>query len=410
MATITFTDSIDGDFEPGIGAVNPTTSSDQQADPILLSLTSYARLTVKVPPPGAPINNRRTAPNVYVSVPEPILINGVPKVPLTLGRPVISGQALAGIGHMRGFPNPDPVYSDGAWVVPPPASPAGSAFLRWSVNDLADPVDFANQRYLLGIADSRDGTTGYPANAQDWYTGAGSTLHIPWLSTYPFKPWVQAHTHYGKDGSQVVVERAVHFTPQRCSHMAMDFGDFLAPPFTVLITCIVTADAPPGYANCLFDAGNIATGLTPSQLDSIYNNGVQAPIAIPGEALGCRNSIKTTTGGMYAFNDPSPNTRLGRTYFPNNYKPKVLAWVVNGSSSNLYVRDTKYRELSTISYANHGPQRLWIMGRISGALSPDYGCSMAVFEIRAWDAPLTEAQLDAQYAQLSSTWKFDSYV
>src|SRR4051794_36791850 len=94
-----------------------------------------------------------------------------------------------GVGHVRLFADPDPVWNGTIWTTPPPSAPAGSQFIRWTARSLPDPAAQGGE-YLLGTRSSVDGTSGLPSGAASWAATPGSDDAIAWNSDYPFKPRV----------------------------------------------------------------------------------------------------------------------------------------------------------------------------------------------------------------------------
>lgn len=399
-------DSISGTFVAGVGVITPTIESTTQVEPIVGTLEAHARLTLSIPRPQRPALSHRTVAGLSFTAVTPAIVKGRPKVPRLWGKMIPGGSALAGVGHLRGFADPDPVWGGSSWTTPPPDAPVGSNFIRWSARQLPSP---GGSSYLLGSPSSLDGTSGIASGKQQWSSTPGSDFSIPWQSAYPFKPTVQSHIHYGMDGSTYTETAGVHFTTGGVTHMWADFGTILTPPFTILLAGVVTAFRTKSYWNWMFDAGeNPNSDLTAAQRADIYAHGVRDPIALT-ESYGYRTGLRVGHTQVQAFNDVTPTTKIARVPYAHTIKPKVFSFVVDGSNSLLQVQDVRGLRKRAIRLTNHGAQRLMVMGRRTNILSPLDACAMVVFEVRAWDKALSSDQLDGQYQQLASTWKYHSY-
>lgn len=407
MGAHTFTiTGMAGTFDAGIGTSTPVEESAQQVNPVITVVDAHARLSVGVGTPAEPELVMRATAGVSLAMPDPFYINGQASVPKYSGRAKAIGDAITGIGHIRSFADPDPVWTGTGWEPEPPTVPAGSNFIRWTARQLPDPAAQGG-KYLLGTRVADDGTLGLPAGAEQWNADDGSDFAIPWQSAWPFKPWVQAHVHYGEDGFIHTVDRAVHLTPHRCAHMWGDLGSILAPPFTVLAVVLVTDFPGRGYLNYLFDAGG-APAISDAQRGRIWAHGVRGDLAL-AEAEGYRNVVRIGREQVQAFNDPAPAGRIARAPFEHTLKPKVIALKVAGVNSRLFVAGSGGTKSRTVSLGNLGEQRLWLLGRKNGRISSDSAASIVVFEIRMWDQPLSDDDLEAQFDQLSSTWNFQAY-
>lgn len=392
---------------PESGAVLP-----DQVEPVVASMVAKARLTPHafVHGPWPPLAAPRARKGVYMSMPTPAVIAGKPVVPKVFGHIALTGTALTGSGHMRGFADPDPVWDGSEWTTPPPAAPAGSNFVRWTARSLPDPAGFPGGRYLLGHRTAEDGTSSLSSGVESWPSTPGSDYAIPWLSAYPFKPLVQSHIHYGPDGAIHTVDRAVHLFTHRLAHMWADFGTLMTPPFTMIwvgVVLHVPGLTPMSY---LFDSGYDPTpALSAAQKASIYSRGASGLIRL-SENEGYRNALRIGNHQAQTFNDMTLQAgRIGRVPFTHTLKPKMICMIVNGASSRLVVYDTSRVYERKFTLTNHGAQRLWLMGRANGRLDPLRAASAAIFEMRVWDQALADVHLEAQFDQLSATWHFASY-
>lgn len=410
MAAVTFSDvNLDGTYAPGVGAVDPVTSSPTQVDPVIGVLTARARLSLDVPRPAPPALTRTVSMAVSMTMPTPAIHRGKPHIPKLWAKLGITARAISGPDHLTGFDDPDPIWDGSGWVVPPPVPKAGGHLVRWTVRDLPDPITHGGA-YLLGTRSTLDGTSGLPAGVDQWDSSGGSDFSIPWQSAYPFKPTVHAHWHYGWDGIVIHERIGVHFTGAAIEHMWADFGTVMTPPFTILVVGVVTDFPRRDSYGFFFDAGSDQRGvLSAGQKLAIFKRRQNAPIKV-SESLGYRNALRVGRTQLQAFNDTSPGTRTLRAPYTHKLKPKLFAMVVAGGNSLLYVRDTRQRHVKRQTLAGHGNQRDWLLGRANGVLDEDKASNMVVFEIRAWDSALDADDLDKQYGPLSSTWRFHAYA
>lgn len=411
MGDHVFTGSFDGTFDVTAGTTTSGLTLPSQVQPVVASLASGARLNPRSSTATPPLISPRPRASLGLvqTMPTPVILAGKPYLPKIYGTIGVTGNAHAGVGHLRGFPDPDPVWDGTEWTVPPPAAPAGANFVRWTVRDLPNPGTVTGGRYLLGHRVTNDGTDTLPAGAEQWDSSPGSDFDIPWQSAWPFKPVVQPHVHYGPDGDVHTIGAGITFHTHRVGHMWADMGSLLTPPFTMLFVGVMLDFPSKSYLNYIFDAGfDPDTAVTTAQRTSIYRLGASGNITL-SEAEGYRNALRVGTNQVQMFNDPTPTTRLVRVPFTSTLKPKMIAMVVNGASSMLAVFDNSRRLHRPISLASHGAQRLWVLGRANGIISVARSCNAVAFEIRAWDKALTLAHLEAQFAQLRSTWDFAGY-
>jgi hypothetical protein len=89
----------------------------------------------------------------------------------------------------------------------------------------------------------------------------------------------------------------------------------------------------------------------------------------------------------------------------------MYAAIFNGSQSKLAAYDPFGKFIAAGDVRNQWDytHQLVVLGRERDWISQRRAANMLVFEIRYWHRALTLADLDAQYAQLSSTHQFDAY-
>jgi hypothetical protein len=124
------------------------------------------------------------------------------------------------------------------------------------------------------------------------------------------------------------------------------------------------------------------------------------------ENLGYRNLLAVNRGGLYLGSRTGTNIKAS---FPNSAKARMFFGVFNGAASLVgnYSPHGKFKRAGRI--AGGGAHRYYTLGRANGWLGLDYASHLVVFEIRFWRKALSAAELEGQYGQLSSTWKFGAY-
>lgn len=406
-----FTGSFTGAFGGQIATVTLSAASPTPTDDVVLAMTATCRLTVAVPSPPVVSPPQRVRKAVSVAYDTPVIFQGKPYLPKFSGLITPGGSANRGYGHIRQIVDPDPVWDGSAWTVEPPAYPPGANFIRWTAKTLPSPAGYSGGAYQLGTADAADGTAGMTLEGTRWQSAPGSSVTIPWQSAYPFKPTVSNLVHYNADGSQHVQDVGIHFNASQVDHMWADMGSFLTPPFTVILVALVSRFLSGQYANYLLDSGRDPTGqLTVAQRKAwLAAGGLPGPVALTAENLGYRTALAVARPGTLMYNDQPYVGRYGRVRYANNYRPKMFAEVFNGGASATGNWSASGVNYAAASLANHGSQRLAVLGRANGGLNPIYAASMVLFEMRVWDKALSKDQLQAQYDQLSSTWRFHAY-
>lgn len=403
--------TLDGSVALGAGVVTPLVPNSLPIEPVQLAISLRARLMVRIPAPVTPGPQLRVVPSISISNPEPVVRAGVPTSPAYLATIPSYSSAQQGIGHVSVVADPDPVWTSGAWVTPPPDAPAGANFLRWTARDLPNPSSFPGSQYLLGTPNAADGTTGLPAGAQQWSASAGSSDAIAWGAIWPFKPYVRPYVHYGADGSVLTIPAAVRFNEQYVQHMFIDMGTSLPTmPFTWVVVGVITDYPTPNYGHYVLDAGETPQlWVSDAQRAAILANGMADDILMT-EDFGYRTGLVVYQTQLWGFNDQTPTTRIAKAGYVGTLKPKMFFGVYNGANSSFGSYYQGGLNTATIALADNGTQRVVALGRANGILSSALASNMAVFEIRFWDKALTEDQLAAQFAQLSSTWQFSQFT
>lgn len=356
-----------------------------------------ARLGSTVYTPAASRLSVRLLPDVSVAYPAPIISEGHPVVPIFTTRLNSSMTLIEGAHNIHWIPDPDPVAGDPIYN-PPPAG--GSGDYRWTVRDLPDPPD--GGYYWLGDPDSRDGTSGTPSNKQSWppYGGSGPA----WRSIYPYKPSVRAHVYYGPGGRLVTLAKALRLNIEFIEHMWLDFGAFQPKPFTWLIAGIIVDYPYQGYQHTLLDMGRNPRSGGIGDLDDTELAGSR----VVHEAL--QDHSPQIVCGIEEQITATDHARTHRISQPFGYTTRPHLWfgVFDGATSMAGSVNTGGKRLRR-GRLDDSSTRYVLLGRRNGVLSREQASHLVVFEIRFFNQALTEAQIDSQYGQLSSTWRYSDY-
>lgn len=379
-------------------------------NPVQLTTASKARVRVRLTEP-APNVIPAAMLSLRFSMPTPVIVKGRPVVPAYVGRPAGSATLHQGVGHARVFTDPDPVWDGTAWQPRPPQKMAGSNMIRWRARDLPDPSLFPNDKYWLGTADAADGTGGYTSDAWQWNSTPGSDFAAAWHSAYPFKPIVRAHTYYGAFGAFLVETQAVHFHSHFVQHMWCDAGALLSPPFSWVVMGVIDDFPHRNSRHYVLDSGSSPLSAVSTTLRQKWlNTGVVGTTQLPTETtLGYRTALQVERGRMRAFTDMAPAGKVGHAPFHHTLKPKMFFMVNNGSHSLVGNYDGQHAKVRTANLANHGLQRLMLLGRCNGVLDQDKASDMAIFEIRAFDKAMSLVDLDKTWQQFVSSFRIFEY-
>lgn len=380
--------------------------------PISMGIGYNATLEL-LPPPlvidDVEVLQHRVVPGISVTLPTPAIVNGRPVLPANWAQVTSSVTATEGPAHIHAIADPDPKWNPATsgWYYPPPSSGAGDA--RWTVYDLPDPAGFNAGYYWLGDPSSADGTAGIPAACRQWAPN-GSTPHAPsWRSIYPYKPSVREHVYYGAGGNQVTITRGVRFNLHFVEHMWMDIGASFPQPFTWVIVGIIMDMPTPGYTHTILDSGR-----DPRAVGYPYINEYNVPYdSRINDNLNYRSMLAVDRNNMFMGTElvPSAGHRI-TVPFNSTAKPRMFFGVFNGANSYVgnYAPDSgrliMKGKLANESYFQH---RFFTLGRQNSYIGINHASHLVVFEMRLWHHALSGAQLEEQYGQLSSTWKFNQY-
>lgn len=347
---------------------------------------------------------RRLVPQVSVDMPTPIITRGKPVLPLYVASYGSDITLIEGPDHIHAIPDPDPIWdpATSGWFIQPPASGVGDSW--WSVDSLPDPAGFPNQFYWLGDPSSLDGTIGIAAACQQWAPSAPSG-GPSWRSIYPYKPSVRQHVYYGSDGSIQTVTKGVRFNIQFIEHMWADFGSLEGDPFTWVIVGIIMDFPSSGYVHSILDVGrNPISGGAPV----LNENQLQGSHALAEDIQSpYRPGISVSATEQRNWANWTHSQSL-ITPFNHTTRPKMWfgVWNRGASKAGSYSTAGKYLKGGTLPAVG---TRYALLGRQAGVLSRNNASHVVLFEMRYWRSALTEQQLDEQYHQLSSTWKFGAY-
>jgi len=316
----------------------------------------------------------------------------------------------AGPDHIHGIADPDPKWDPGqdGWYNAPPPSGVGDA--RWTANSLPDPATFPNGWYWLGEPSAADYTIGITPAAQRWAPDASTPSAPAWRSIFPYKPSVWPHVHYGPGGQVLTISRGVRFNLQFVEHMWMDWGKAMPQPFTWVFVAVVMDFPTPTYAHTLLDMGRDPREVGfPALTDTQAMTGDYAI----NDGEGYRNELLISRDHMsMTSEDAPPAGRILHAGFAAITRPRMFFGVFDSNTSLVgnYSRDGKWATRGAIGNTPGYQHRFNVMGRRKDHISSAYASHLVVFEARYWASALSVDQLNEQYDQLSSTWKFGEYA
>lgn len=378
--------------------------------PVLLGFTATGRLE-SVEPQRAGETGLRAVAGRVVNLPVPAISDGQPSLPWFWARVAAAATLVEGPAHIHAIADPNPVWdpATSGWTFPPvPVSNApgggsapggGAGDLRWAMDTLPDPAAHKGGWYWLGD----DGGGGTPAGFHEWPVSPGSAAGPSWHSFYPFRPQVAAYDGY-VGSKKIHHPKGLHVNSHYAEHMWLDLGADQQQPFTWIMVAAVNSDPFAGYQHNLLDSGHNPNDVGFGRISAAA---VSTERRI-NDNLPYRTSL-TMVGdtGQIATSIDAPL----RTKGSPGHHPRMYAAIYNGFATQLGVYDTFGKYLANGSVASGAAynHRFIVMGREQGWISQRHASNIMVFEIRYWHRALTKADLDAQYAQLSSTHQFDAY-
>ena len=351
----------------------------------------------------------RAVPGVTVELPTPVIVAGRPTLPVAWAQIASSATAIQGPSHIHAIADPDPRGDPvaGGWAYPPPPvvhhpTISGAGDARWTVRSMPNPDAFGGDFYWVGEPSVRDGTSHIASACRQWAPDPSTPGAPAWRSIYPYKPSIRKHVHYGAHGEHLTITAGMRFNLHFVEHMWLDWGHAESQPFTWVIAGLVMDYPSPGYRHTILDAGR-----DPRKDGVPYygENQIQVDRAIH-ENLGYRSLLAVDRNSLYL------ESRTGhpfRTTFPNSAKARMFFGVFNGTRSMVgnYSPHGRYRHGGKI--AGGAAHRHYVLGRQNGWLGLNHASHLVVFEIRFWHEALDAEELEGQYGQLSSTWRFHQY-
>lgn len=346
----------------------------------------------------------RLLPKVSLVMSTPTLVAGRPMTPKYVGVNDQSYTLRTDAGHLQADPDPDPKWDSvhSTWIYPPPTGGVGD--MRWTVNSMPDPAPYGGS-YSIGLREAIDGSLALPSTAGAWAADSSTPTAPAWNSRYPYKPNMVSWTHHSSDGRTFTTPKAIQFNMHYVEHFWLDMGGNKPPPYTWIVVGFILDFTGGIYRHYMLDSGknpyNYVPNPDPDDVSNEYD--------IPGnyEGLNYRNYMAIDRNNMYVTN------QTGRALYCHHHQaptPKMYYSVINGNSSmvgNMTNNDqqTKTGKLPIEATAH----RYYLMGRGNGKIGSRTAANMVIFEARFWNRALSKTELNAQYAQLSSTWKFSQY-
>jgi hypothetical protein len=318
----------------------------------------------------------RTYLNVEVDFEDPAIINGRPYTPAYWAKYPFNASTAGGIT-----------------VVPEPPPPV-----------LSFPPNPKNQ----------DSTTGWVWYASDlaktskltkWKEHSGGPS---WVSKNGYEPSVTDRIYFGKDGKYRTQSKVVYFDYRNVEHMWIDLGKTFKGDFTWIFAGIILNYPTARYGHYVLDHGYNTPRVSPLP-------GTEASAKILGDGsyraamLYQRNS---SLQGSHTGNDLAANgkhIRIQNNYHPS---PRMMYSIWNkGSSDNrgsLGTYGRRYKKTKGGTIDNKAFRR-FVTGRRFNKVSKALASHMVLFEIRFFPRALTATELDRQYRNMASRYKFDRY-
>lgn len=318
----------------------------------------------------------RTYLNVEVDFEDPAIINGRPYSPRFWAKYPFSASTAGGID-----------------VVPEPPPPV-----------LTFPPNPKNQNSTTGwvwYASDLNKTT----KLTKWKEHSGGPS---WVSKNGYEPTVTDRIFFGKDGKYRTQSRVVYFDYRNVEHMWIDLGKTFKGDFTWIFCGIILNYPTARYGHYILDYGYNTPKVSPLP-------GTEASAKILGGGpyraamLYQRNS---TLQGSHTGNDLAASGKHVR--IPNNYHPSprmMFSIWNNGSGDNKGTIGTmgrRYRQMKRGTIDNKSFRR-FVTGRRYNKVSKALASHMVLFEIRFFPRALTLTELERQYRNMASRYKFDRY-
>lgn len=341
----------------------------------------------------------RAVPGISVTMPTPVVVDGLPTLPRYRGSSDSSGTALMGPNHIHSTA-PDPPPGAGGNGGP------GDVYGIWRVRDLPDPKNFNGGWYWLGARTGVDGSAGLPDACTLWPASAGSSPDAPaWHSRYPFKPSVVAASHWLWGGGTADHPRAVNFNSQFIEHMWIDLARDRPPPFTWLVVAMIPSyPYTDDFTQHILDAGR-------NPFDVGLPGGFGASDCYTPRHFDDQLDYRTILSATRTQLRASLSGKRGiQARHHTKLRPRMYFGVYAGANSIVGNFTSKQRYLHRGQLlGGAGAHRHTIIGRRANRLAQGSASHLLVFEIRYYPKALSPAELADVYDHVSSAYMFGRY-
>ena len=322
--------------------------------------------------PTSPSTPLRGLMASHITMPDPVIVQGRPYLPLLPMRPDSAMTFNVGPSHIHTFDPPTP-------TVTPPGG-GTTHYWAWDAVDLADPP----------------GTHGF-YNLTTWAEHSGSGPS--WTSSGVYTPRVADKVVYGAGDQYHTYTRSVHFDASSVEHMWIDLGSH-SQPFTWVICGMINYYPYRTYGHYLLDAG-MPTAQRDVDRDWTFDEGLSYRSLM---LFQTRTAVLATHTGKDAVANGkhviSPHNEIAR--------PRVFFGTFNGSASFVGSID-RYNNYGRTGSVDNKTHRYFVLGRRQNHVSNNLASHMTLFEIRFFNKALSSTERLAQYRQLASKWRFNKY-
>lgn len=305
--------------------------------------------------------NIRAIPNTLVTMADPIIYQGLPRVPMI--HSVSESTALVDTTSNSGDPSDDD----------------DTPLHRFKVSTLIDPGD---DEYWL----------------EDWEeTGGG----LSWISAHPYRPRVFKRTERLTDHTDRVYTRSLIFNNRYVEHMWLDLNNDYSV-LTVIIAATFHGYRSSEHGHYVLDAGRS----TPIYTDVLDGESHDIDDNLDYRAALIYKDKKSLSGTSNRAN--IANGVHLQAKHDDSRKPKVLFSVFNGDDSMHGSWDI---DSHTVKHGKMQPQniRRLVLGRARNKIDRDYCSDMTVFEVLIYNEALTWKQIRTRAKRLAGRYKFDKY-
>lgn len=349
------------------GATPP--GGGENALKLMMSFSGHAL----VQPPRSTYGYMRALPSVGVTVQSPVTLAGKPYLAPIWVKSDSTMTMNVGSGHIVVVPDPDPIHDPPTPTTHP--SSGGTATYRWLASDLPYTGDYFNT---------------WPSH------GAGPD----WHSTFPYRPKVRLHQHYGSGSNAYTYGKLVFFNPTYVEHMWLDMGRNMPQPYTWVFCGIPLNYEGSHDGHYLLDAGRARATDTIANVrkDRVINEGI---ITRSMMLLKRDSEIITTNHSL----SEGVYVKTPHAWAP---RPRVFAGVFNGANSYVGALDNHAQHITKGRVTNR-TARYFVMGRALNRLSDNYASHMALMEVRLYTKALSPTEITNIYKQMAATYKFNLY-